>query len=282
VTGDIPDGKVPVSMIRARGDLNRDVKAAVDLIGGIGKYVSPGQKVLLKPNFNGPFDYPASTDSEMISCVVNILKNHGVVNISLGESSGLGWHPTSNVLKKRGIPELCDKLGIRLILFDEEEWTPIEVDGRYLKQVSIPKSVVEADRLIYLPNLKTHAGARFTMSMKLAVGLTEPSTRKELHKDHVEEKIAEINLAVKPDLIILDGRQCFVTWGPDRGRKKSPGVIMASADPVAMDIEAVRILKSFRARNRLGIPLCELPQIAAATRLKIGVRSTDDYVIVKE
>jgi hypothetical protein len=96
------------------------------------------------------------------------------------------------------------------------------------------------------------------------------SARRYLHRGNLERKAAEINLVWQPDLIIMDGRKAFVTRGPDKGETVEPGVIMASGDMVAIDVEALKILDSYQARNRLLPNPWESPQIVTALRHGLG------------
>ncbi len=65
-------------------------------------------------------------------------------------------------------------------------------------------------------NIKSHIESDFSFGMKLGVGFVHPLERFPMHRDHLREKIAEINLAVPQDLTIIDGRTTFITGGPDR------------------------------------------------------------------
>jgi uncharacterized protein (DUF362 family) len=266
-----------VSRVAVGADQASSIAKAVDLIGGWERFISPGDRILLKGQFNSPDRYPASADPGFIRDVVGLLKDAGAGEITLGASSGLAWAPTSAVLRKKKVYELAGELGINLVNFDLGDWFRVDIDGRHLKSVFITRAVLEADRIIYLPHVKTHRYARFTLGLKFAVGLTEPSSRRYLHDSFLEEKVVEINLAVRPDLVIMDGRKCLVTGGPSRGRTKKAGLVLASSDLVALDVEALKVLKSFRARNRLDKPEWDLPQIAAAVRLGLGARKEGDY-----
>ena len=271
-----------VGRASAVGDLPGAVGRAVELAGGLEGRVSPGDKVLIKGQYNSPDRYPASSDPGFIRAVVGLLRDHGVRDITLGASSGLAWAPTSRVLENKKVPRLARDLGIRLVNFDDGEWVEVEIEGRYLNRVLVTAAAMEADRIIYLPHMKTHKLARFTLSLKFAVGLTEPESRRFLHAGDLEEKVVEINLAVKPDLIIMDGRKCLVTGGPAHGRRKKAGVVLASSDMVALDVEALKILKSFKAANRLDMPVWDLPQIAAARRLGLGSSGEGDHRLVTD
>jgi len=272
--------KILVSKVAAKGDLRAAIDKAVALIGSFPKFISPDDRVLIKANFNSPNRYPASADLKFIKAVVSLLRESGVSTITLGASSGLAWHPTEKVLKKKKVFNLAKELDIKLINFDKEEWINVPIHGVHLKNVLIARATRDADKIIYLPNLKTHALARFSIGLKFAVGLTEPSSRRILHDERLEEKVVEINLAIKPDLIILDARKCLVTGGPAKGRRKKTHLVFASADLVALDVEALKILMSFKAKNRLDMPVWELPQIAFAKKLGLGAQSEEDYVVV--
>ena len=272
--------KILVSKVIEKGDLRAATSDAVALLGGFKKFFSSHDKVLIKANFNSPDRYPASSDPEFIKAVVTLLQESGVTEIALGASSGLAWQPTARVLKKKKIYKLAEELHIKLINFDEGEWINVPINGAHLKNVSLAQAAMDADKIIYLPNLKTHSLARFSIGLKFAVGLTEPFSRRILHDEHLEEKVTEVNLAIKPALIVLDARKCLVTGGPARGRRKKAHLILASTDLVALDVEALKILMSFKAKNRLDLPIWELPQIATARKLGLGAQSEEDYAVV--
>ena len=159
-----------------------------------------------------------------------------------------------------------------MIAFDDRawDWVRVRVYGDYLKEVTVPRSVYEADKIVYLPCMKTHRFARFTLSLKLGVGFMHPGERRALHLGNLEHKVAEINLVWQPDLIIMDGRKAFVSGGPGKGELVEPGVIMASGDLVAIDVEALKILGSYKAKNKLSANPYDSPQIVTALRHGLG------------
>ena len=90
-----------------------------------------------------------------------------------------------------------------------------------------------------------------------------------------------MNKAIHPDLVIMDGRKCFVTEGPSEGKVKNANVLLASGDRVAIDAEAVKLLRSYNEKNRL---VYENPfqykQIKRAAELGLGVPSEKDIQVV--
>ena len=269
-----------VSKVMADKDLESAIIKSLGLLGGLNKLVTPGDTIMVKPNFNSPDPYPGSTDLHFLKVVLGLLLQTGA-KVTVGESSGGMWRPTQKTLTKLGVPELLAKMGVGLVIFDEEpkNWVQIEIGGDYLKKVTMPRSAYEASKLVYLPCLKTHTLARFSLSLKLAVGLMHPGERRAMHLGNLEQKAAEINLAWQPDLIIMDGRKAFVTRGPDKGDVVEPMIIMASGDMVAIDVEALKILLSYKAKNKLLANPWESPQIVTALRHKLGAREGEYRIL---
>jgi uncharacterized protein (DUF362 family) len=127
--------------------------------------------------------------------------------------------------------------------------------------------------------MRCHSAGRYSGSLKLSVGWIDLEDRDYLHQDKetVEAKIAELNLGWQPDLVLMDGRRSTVTWH-GRGDYVYPNVIMASGDMVAIDTEAVKILKRYPEENRLNMPVEEVGQIKAASRHGLGKM---DYTLVE-
>ncbi len=228
--------------------------------------------MLVKPNFNSDDPPPASTDLSFLKAVVELLVEAGA-RVTIGESSGGIWRPTVNVYRRLGLYEFARRLDVALVSFEEKgnQWVRVRIGGDYLPSVVMPRPAYEADRLVYLPCLKTHQLARYSGALKLAFGFVHPGERRGFHYRFREEKLAEISLCWQPDLIVMDGRKAFVTGGPQQGEVVEPGLIMASGDLVAIDVEAVGVLQSYRARNRLTGDPWQLPQIATAVKYGLGV-----------
>jgi uncharacterized protein (DUF362 family) len=271
-----------VSIIKHSKILKSTIKKAVDCLGGFKRLIKKDETILIKPNFNSPDPYPASSDPLFVKAVAEELYKNGAEKIMLGESSGPYWKPTLKVLEKTGMLKVSKDLNMDVHLFDKERWIKVKVKGKYLNHVHIAKEALKADKIIYLPCLKTHKCARFTLSLKLTMGLIKNFDRYKMHAYKLEEKIADINLAIKPSLVIMDARKCFVTGGPTHGVVKKPNVILASNDRVAIDVEAIKIIKRYKANNKVNLPVWQLPQIKAAVKLNLGAKTETDYNVVKK
>jgi len=272
------DGMTLVSKVKVEHDVKASVAKAVELIGGLGRVISSGDRVMVKPNFNSADLYPGATALEFLKVVVQLFMEAGA-KVVVGESSGAVWRPTRKVMEKLDALRQLTDIGAEVIAFDDRawDWVRVRVDGDYLKEVTVPRSVYEADKIVYLPCMKTHQLARFSLSLKLTVGIVHPGEHRSMHMRNLERKIAEFNLCLQPDLIIMDGRKAFVSGGPAKGEIVEPGVIMASGDQVAIDVEALKTLGSYKAKNRLLPNPYDSPQIAIALRHGLGSK---EYKVV--
>jgi len=251
-------------------------------LGGIDKFVNKGEVVLLKPNFNTADPFPASTDFEFLKEVIKIIYEREPKLVIVGDSSTMSLN-TRKVMEKLGIFKLLDlEQPPRIYVFEELKWIKKEISGgKYLKAVSLIEILDRVDKIILLPCLKTHKYAQFTGALKLAVGLVKPSERVKLHLLHLQEKIAEINTLFQPNLILMDARKCFINRGPAEGEIKEPNLILASDDRIAIDVEGIKIIQSFKGNSLNKINPWDLPQIKRAVELGVGVRGVTDYQVLE-
>jgi len=275
------NGQALVARVTAGKDIRLSIDRVIALLGNLGQAIDRGDKVLLKPNFNSPDSYPGSTDPVFLRAVVEILLEAGA-RVTIGESSGGIWRPTRNVFRKLDIFELARRLGVPLVAFEDEadDWVRIKIDGDYLSTVYMPRSAYESDKIVYLPCMKTHNIAAFSGAFKLAVGFVHPGQRRGLHFSHLQQKIAEISLCWQPNLIVVDGRKAFVSGGPAKGQLAEPGLLLASGDLIAIDVEAMRVLLNYDTRNKLVTDPWQSPQIVTALKHALGVGKSG-YVVVE-
>lgn len=276
------DGKPLVAKVPAlNGDfLNERIETAFSLLGGLHKSIQAGDEVMIKPNFNCAYRTPLSTDMGILKGLIEVLLDYGV-KVTVGESSGRGAGPTAGVIKDLNVEKHLKWYGINLINFDDDEWVEMEISGEYWKSITVPRSMYEAERRINLANTRCHSSARFSASMKLSVGWLDSHGRDFLHSDKetTDFKVPELNLGWQPDIILMDARRTTVAWH-GRGEYMYPEVLMASGDMVAIDTEAVKILKQYPEDNRITGPIEELGQFSAA--LKLGLGSMDYKLIEAE
>ena len=275
----VRDGKALLSKVSVEGQGSKEsILRAVDLIGGFGKVVEKGDEIWLKPNFNTGDAPPGSSDPDFVKAVVELLYEHGAEKVFVGESS-MSSLSTRKVFEETGMLKKAEEAGAEVVFFDEGKWVKVSTGGKYLKNVSLPESALHAKKLVHVCCMKTHRWAKFTLSLKLSVGFMKPWERGMFHARHLEEKIADLNLVVYPDLAIMDGRKCFISGGPACGELRTPDLVMASGDRTALDVEAIKVIKSYE-----GSSLTEDPwnygQVRRAVELGFGIKSPEDYAVI--
>ncbi len=271
-------GQALVSKVWHDGDLKQDIHQAVSAIGGFQKLVEPGDTILVKPNFNTADPPPGSSDPQFVKRVIDLLYEQGAGRVVLGEASMFRLS-TRDTLRETGMLKAAAEAGAEVVCFDEDEWVPVETHGHYLRRVALARAALEAPKIVYVCCLKTHRLADFTLSLKLAMGFVKPQDRVKMHLRRLREKLADLNLAIAPDLIILDGRRCFISGGPAKGELREPNLILASGDRVAIDVEALKVIQSYPGHSLKKTPW-ELTMIRRAVELGLGVASEEAYQLV--
>jgi uncharacterized protein (DUF362 family) len=285
----VRDGRPLVSKVAYEGNLKESIELSVSLIGGIKKLVKSGDTVLLKPNYNTADPFPGSSDPEFITAIIRMLYDAGAGKVILAERTA--FLHSSKVLEQAGIVRRADEAGAEVrvfgkdglqALFDRKGWRRTKVPGgQYLRRVSIAKEALEIDKIVYAPLIKTHHAADFTGAIKLSMGLVKPFFDQiTFHAKHLREKLAELGLVVKPDLIIMDARKVFITHGPAKGELREPNLILASGNQVAIDVEGVKILQSYPGNDLEGKNAWDLTQIRHAIELGLGPRNEEEYEVV--
>jgi uncharacterized protein (DUF362 family) len=277
-------GKAKVSLVRT-SERAAGIKRAVDLLG-----INPvkGQDVLLKPNFNTADPFPGSTHNDTLTHLILHLRSRGAKSITIGERSGPP--DTADVLKGKGIYDLCKKLGVGLINFEElppEDWVRIKPEqSHWMNGFDVAKPVLHSKCIVTTCCLKTHGyGGVFTMSLKLSVGFTRKRNMTELHSSFrsMRKMIAEINQAYTPSLILLDGIEVFVDGGPGKGTRRKGDVIIAGSDRIAIDAVGLAVLKELGSNKEImDKRIFEQEQIARAVELGLGVSRHEDIEIVTD
>jgi uncharacterized protein (DUF362 family) len=241
--------------------------------------------VVIKPNFNSADDTPGSTHNDTLSQIVTELHERGARGITLGESSGPPQ--TRGVMERKGTFDLARDLRFDIVNFEEmpeSDWVPLPVaNTHWLNGFRVPKLVAGAEYMVSTCCLKTHGfGGVFSMSLKLAVGLTPKPIRRGMHSSpDMRRMIAELNTAYKPDLIVLDGIAAFTDGGPSTGQLKAGNVMIAGHDRVAVDAVGLAMLKSLGSNQAImGRGVFEQEQIARAVELGLGATGPDAIEIV--
>lgn len=241
-----------------------------------------GEKVLLKPNFNTADDYPGSTHNDTLRHLILYLRNMGASEITVADRSGPA--DTGKVMREKGVDLLCRDLRAGLLNFEDlppDGWKRLKPEGSHWRNgFDVARPVLESECVVATCCLKTHGyGAVFTLSLKLAVGMTHKRNMTELHTSlaSMRKMIAEINLAYTPALILLDGIEAFTDQGPMTGTCKRADVLLAGTDRIAIDAVGLAILKDLGSNKAImGKGIFDQEQIARAVELGLGITGPEE------
>ena len=251
-----------------------------------------GRRLLLKPNLNSADPPPGSTHPDTLRTLATWLLEQGAAGEVLGDRSGMG--DTRQVMGETGTLALAEELGLQVVVFDEldaESWVHLQPpDSYWSRGFMVPRLLNEVDGVVQTCCLKTHRfGGHFTLSLKNSVGLAAKRVAgrgynymTELHDSpRQREMIAEINLAYRPDVVVLDGVEAFVKGGPERGDLAPVGVILAGSDRVAVDAVGVALLRLWGTTPAVSEgPIFGQAQLRRAVELGLGVGSPGQIELV--
>lgn len=212
--------------------VERSVRHAINLLGGIEKFVKRGERVLIKPNLLSARrpEEAVCTHPEVVRAVVRILKEVGA-SITIGDSPGGFLKNIEEVYRVSGISSVAREEKVNLVKFAFSK----KVEG-----FPISVRVLGADKIISLPKFKTHEITGITGAVKNMYGSIVGLFKTKCHADAPTEKqlakvIAKVFSLTKPDLSIVDGIVSMEGEGPSAGDPCRTEFIMAGCDAVAID-----------------------------------------------
>jgi uncharacterized protein (DUF362 family) len=258
------------------------VERAIALAGGL-EFIRPGETVLLKPAVNSGNAYPATTDPETIWVVAEMVKEAG--GEPLVADRAMFLRSTEDALEETGIRDAAEQAGIPCRSLDDDDSVAIThplAEHWSGNLIRIYSPVVEADHIINLCTPRTHGMGDFTMAMKNNVGVVNGFSRLRMHVPWgLKERLAEINLVVRPSLILMDGRQGFTDGGPDSGDLAHPGFIAAGSDPVAIDAVGLAHLRLEGANQAIGEgSVWAIPMMKRAVEIGLGIGGEKELTLL--
>lgn len=212
------------------------MKRAVDLLGGIGQFIKPDERVLIKPNIltQALPEEGIDTHPEVVRSVIRLLKPV-TKNIFCGDSPSV-WGEKRDVdrcYEASGIKKVCQEEGVDLVYF---------TTARIVRGYPLTDWIDRCDRLISVPKFKTHGFTILTAGVKNLFGLVVGMYKMKIHRDNprpedLSRALVDIYEIKKPDLTVLDGVVAMEGQGPGSGGSlKSMELIAAAGDALSLDM----------------------------------------------
>lgn len=228
--------------------IEKKLREGFDLLGGdefLKELIPYNCKVLLKPNMLS-VEKPGSpviTHYAVFEAVIRIIKDYSN-NISFGDSPGFG--DEKKAAEKSGLLEVANRYGVKHVSFLDE--VHVKLDNSLLcKSWNVARVAYEADVLITLPKLKTHAMAYFTGAIKNQFGCVPGAQKATWHTrmpnaNNFCKMLLDLNTVVKTSFAILDGIVAMEGNGPKSGTPKKMDTIIMGKSISAVDSIAVRLI----------------------------------------
>jgi uncharacterized protein (DUF362 family) len=228
-----------VSIVRTDEDVSKSLRRALDLIGGLERFVKRSDRVMLKPNLNGADVY---TNKELVGALVEMLMDTGVARVFIAESTFGDARMTKMFFNKTGYTELAARYGIDLINLNESEAVDVKVENPLvLDSIHIAKEVYEADKIINLPSLKVHYATGISLALKNLKGFLVGSEKRHCHEIGLDKAIVDLNNTLKVDLNIADCITCMEHMGPHGGDPVDLNLLLAGGNRAEVDYVACQI-----------------------------------------
>jgi uncharacterized protein (DUF362 family) len=227
---------VGLAIARGSSDPKRLVLAAFEAIGGMGQFVSRGDVVVVKPNigWSRTPEQAANTNPDVVGTIVELCMNAGAKKVKVFDSP---CNPARRTYRMSGIEEAAQQAGADVYFVDDRKFRDVAIpEGEMLKSWRIYTEALDADVLINVPILKHHSLARLTMGMKNLMGLLG-GNRESIHV-HFDQKLADVNTAVRPHLTVLDAYRILKAHGPNSGTPEDVELVkhvIVGTDPIAVD-----------------------------------------------
>jgi len=231
------------------GEVLRAVTAALDDLGGISAFVKPGEKVLLKANLlmeKRPED-ATLTHPAVLKAMIEILTANGNP-VTIGDSPGGPFNDSmlSRIYRTGGYAALADQTGAALNR-NYASCSRENPRGLLLKRLTMTDMLNDHDKVISVSKLKTHGMMTYTGAVKNLFGTIPGIMKAEYHLnmpeyDNFADALIDICLAANPVLSVMDGIVGMEGHGPSAGEPRSLGVLLAGANPFALDRIACEII----------------------------------------
>lgn len=224
----------------------RLLRKGMEVLGGVSAFIGKEEKILLKPNLlkKAEVEKAVITHPAVVGAFARFLREEGYANIVLADSCGHG--STNQVIRGTGMDTCLEKYKIPAIDYTKG----ISVDypeGIQAKEFVLPKELLEADCVISLCKMKTHALERITGAVKNSYGFVYGRNKAIGHTkypsaDSFARMLVDLNQYVKPRFYIMDGIVAMEGNGPGSGDPVPMKVMLLSADPVALDSVFARLV----------------------------------------
>ncbi len=229
------DPQLPHMTVVQGGEPRALVQRALEDLGGIGRFVSRQDVVVLKPNiaWDRTPEQAANTNPEVVAEVVRQCWQAGAKRVIVTDVS---CNEPRRCFQRSGIQAAARAEGAEVILPDPELYREVDMGGVVLKTWPVFTPFLEADKIINLPIAKHHGLVGVTLGMKNWYGILG-GQRNRLHQQ-IHQSLADLASFMLPTVTLMDCYRILLRNGPTGGNLEDvvlKKTMVASTDPVALD-----------------------------------------------
>ncbi len=224
-----------LAIARGEGGPRALVDRAVAALGGMERFVSRGDVVVVKPNIGWDRTpaHAANTNPEVVAQVVRLAYDAGAKNVVVTDAS---CNEPNRCFQRSGIWKAAYDMGAEIILPVEHRFRKMRLRGEVLDEWPVYTPLVNADKVINVPVAKHHNLAGFTAAMKNWYGALG-GRRNRLHQS-IDVSVADLATFIQPTLTVMDAVRVLMRNGPQGGNiadARDLNTVVASVDQVAVD-----------------------------------------------
>jgi uncharacterized protein (DUF362 family) len=230
-------------VIAKKGTPSQLLQAAMAPLGGMGRFVKQGQRVIIKANIawaRTP-EQAATNNPGLFSALIRMCYEAGAKRVAIWDHTCDNYQFT---FARSGLKEAAQKAGADIFSgHGRNVYKQVEVPkGKKLKTTEVLRDVLESDVFINFPIPKHHDATELSLGMKNLIGIVWDMEK--LHRIDLHQCIADINTIRKPDLVVVDAIRILTTNGPKGpGKIEEPGEVITSPDIVAADAYSATLFK---------------------------------------
>jgi uncharacterized protein (DUF362 family) len=237
-----PDPSLPGLTLAQHPDPARALQASLDGLGGVSRFIKPGEKVTIKPNigWDRAPEQAANTNPLLVAEMVRQCLAAGASEVIVTDIS---CNDPRRCFLRSGIRDAAERAGAQVILPDDQDFLQVNMNGDLLTVWPVLRHFVETDRLINMPIVKQHSLSQCTVAMKNLYGILG-GRRNQLHQS-IDQSIVDLAAFSRPTLTVVDATRVLLRGGPQGGsldNVRTDNTVICATDQVAADSRAAEFL----------------------------------------
>lgn len=233
--------ELPHAAFITNGEPRPLARKAFEILGGMGRFINRGDKVLIKPNIGWDRrpELAANTNPDVVAELTKMSFEAGAASVKVLDFT---CNEPRRCYNNSGIQEAAEAEGARAVHIRDSNFKPLALKGEVLDEWPIYSDYLEADKVINVPIAKHHGMARVTLGLKNLMGVMGDN-RGSLHRNFAI-KMADINQHIMPTVTVIDAYRMLMDNGPQGGDPEDVRLqrtLIASPCTVSADVLALEL-----------------------------------------